>query len=47
VVPVEVASYLLNKKRKEILDLEMRRDLKITIKGDHSMLPGDNSIDCE
>ncbi len=46
-VPVDVAGYLLNNKRKEILDLEMRRDLKITIKGDATMLPGDSSIVCE
>jgi ribonuclease E len=46
-VPMEVADYLLNKKRKEILDLEMRRDLSISIEGDGSMTPGDSSIVCE
>ncbi len=47
VIPTEVADYLLNKKKKEILDLEMRRDLEITIEGASSMLPGDSSIICE
>ncbi len=47
VVPVEVADYLLNKKRKEILELEMRRDLNITIVPDPCMLPGDSAIVCE
>ena len=47
VVPDDVADYLLNKKRKEILDLEMRRDLSINIIGDRTLLPGDSSIDCE
>jgi ribonuclease E len=46
-VPIKVADYLLNKKRKEILDLEMRRDLSITIEGDGSMMPGESSIVCE
>jgi ribonuclease E len=45
-VPVGVANYLLNKKRKEILDLEARRDISITIHGDHEMIPGDSEIIC-
>ena len=44
VVPVEVAEYLLNKKRKEILDLEIRRGLSITIEGDNTMVPGKSKI---
>ncbi len=32
-VPSGVADYLLNKKRKEILDLEEKRGLSITIEG--------------
>jgi ribonuclease E len=44
VVPVDVAEYLLNKKRKEIVDLEVRRDLSIEIAGDQSMLPGESKI---
>ncbi|MFO7553802.1 MAG: ribonuclease E/G, partial [Desulfobacterales bacterium] len=47
IVPVEVADYLLNKKRAEILDLELRRGLSITIVSDSVMIPGDNKIICE
>lgn len=46
VVPPEVAKYLLNRKKKEILDLEMRRNLNIVIEGDRSMAPGDCAILC-
>ena len=46
VVPLEVAEYLLNKKRREILDLEERRNLSITIEGDGTMDPGENKILC-
>jgi len=46
-VPVDVATYLLNNKRSELLDLEDRRDLRITIAGDPSMIPGDARIVCE
>jgi ribonuclease E len=44
VVPPEVARYLLNKKRKEILDLEMRRNLEIDIEGDIAKSPGESEI---
>ncbi len=44
IVPVKVADYLLNKKRREILDLEIRRDLSITIDGDDVMIPGQSKI---
>lgn len=47
IVPQEVAGYLLNRKRSEILDLEARRNLIITIAADSSMVPGDNKIICE
>jgi ribonuclease E len=47
IVPSEVADYLLNKKRKEILDLEVRRDITICIEGDSSMAPGESNIICE
>ncbi len=47
IVPLEVADYLLNKKRKEILGLEVRRNLSITIEGDSSMTPGESNIICE
>ncbi|MBF0119493.1 MAG: Rne/Rng family ribonuclease [Desulfobacterales bacterium] len=46
-VPVEVASYLLNKKRKEILELEMMREIPITIEPDNNLPPGKNEIICE
>ncbi len=46
IVPLEVADYLLNFKRREIVDLEVRRDLKIQIEGNRSMVPGDSKIIC-
>ena len=46
VVPTEVAVYLLNKKRKEIVELEHRRDLTIEIEGNHTMTPGESNIIC-
>jgi ribonuclease E len=46
IVPVEVAEYLLNKKRREIVDLEVRRELSVEIEGDRSMVPGDSEIIC-
>ncbi len=44
IVPVDVADYLLNKKRKEIAELEERRNLSVKIEGDLSMTPGDSNI---
>ncbi len=44
VVATEVADYLLNKKRKDILDLEIQRDLTIRIEGDPRMLPRQSEI---
>lgn len=46
-VPTEVAAYLLNRKKKEILDLEMRRGISITIEPDDTMIPGNSRIDWE
>ncbi|MDY6831521.1 MAG: Rne/Rng family ribonuclease [Thermodesulfobacteriota bacterium] len=43
-VPAVVADYLLNKKRSELLELEARRDLAITITGDPAMRPGESDI---
>ncbi len=43
-VPLNVADYLLNKKRKEILDVEVRRNLTITIEGDPALQPGESRI---
>jgi ribonuclease E len=44
VVPLDVADYLLNKKRKEIAELEERRTLSVEIEGAQSMTPGDSKI---
>ncbi|MBW1643238.1 MAG: Rne/Rng family ribonuclease [Deltaproteobacteria bacterium] len=44
IVPVEVADYMLNRKRKEILELEERRGLRIIIEGDNTMTPGESKI---
>jgi len=45
-VPPDVAFYLLNKKKKEIYDLETRRGISIFITSDRSMMPGDDKIIC-
>jgi ribonuclease E len=47
IVPSVVADYLLNKKRKEILDLEISRSLSITIQGDNRLVRGMSKIICE
>ncbi|MCP4366894.1 MAG: Rne/Rng family ribonuclease [Deltaproteobacteria bacterium] len=47
IVPSDVADYLLNKKRKEILDLELNRNINIAIEADSSMIPGESNIICE
>ena len=44
IVPLDVADYLLNKKRKEIAELEERRTLSVGIEGAQSMAPGDSKI---
>jgi len=44
IVPTDVANYLLNKKRKEIMDLENRRRIDITIAGDEKLKPGESKI---
>ena len=43
-VPVDVADYLSNRKRRDIVDLEVRRDISVEIEGDLSMVPGDSKI---
>lgn len=45
-VPRQVADYLLNKKRSELLELESRRNLCIVITPDNRMIPGESSITC-
>jgi ribonuclease E len=47
IIPKPVADYLLNKKRKEISELEIRRGLSIHIEGDHNLLPDECNIICD
>lgn len=47
IVPVNVADYLLNRKRKELLDVEAKKNLTITIEGNPAMQPGESRIICE
>ncbi len=44
IVPPQVADYLLNKKRKELVDLEVKRNLSISIEADAQMQPGEDRI---
>ena len=46
-VPKAVADYVLNKKRKEITELEMQRGFALTIEGDDTMPPHECHIDCD
>lgn len=46
-VPKPVADYLLNKKRKEIIDLEMQRGFALTIEGSEDLTPNECRIDCD
>jgi ribonuclease E len=41
-----VADFLLNRKRKELLELEMKRDIRIVIESDPNMNPVDIDITC-
>mmetsp|Transcript_3101 Transcript_3101/g.1816 ORF Transcript_3101/g.1816 Transcript_3101/m.1816 type:complete len:487 (+) Transcript_3101:3990-5450(+) len=43
-LPADVSKYLLNKKRKEILELEERQNILITIEPDKDMMPGETKI---
>jgi len=45
-VPTDVASYLLNKKRKELFDLEIKYTSQINIEADFTMIPGNQKIVC-
>ncbi|MFO7753470.1 MAG: Rne/Rng family ribonuclease [Desulfobacteraceae bacterium] len=44
IVPTEVAEYLLNKKREEIIAIETKRNVSITIVGDPAMMSGEGKI---
>ncbi len=46
-VPMAVASYLLNRKRRELLDLEQQREITIAIEAAIHMEPGDSQIHIE
>ncbi|MCP3872217.1 MAG: ribonuclease E/G [Desulfobacteraceae bacterium] len=43
-VPNEVASYLLNKKREELTEIESKRKVSVTIEGDPDMVFGENKV---
>lgn len=43
-VPLDVASYLLNKKREELSQIESKKKVLIMIEGDSTMVSGDNKI---
>lgn len=43
----DVAGYLLNKKRGDILSIEEKRNISITIEAHGNMLPGESRIICE
>jgi ribonuclease E len=45
IVPPAVADYLLNKKRRDIVALEKRRNIIIDIEGDASLLPSESRIE--
>ena len=46
-LPSDVANYVLNKKRREILQFEQRREISIRIEADPSLVAGDNRITAE
>jgi ribonuclease E len=45
VVPLDVCSYILNKKRDDIIALEKRHKVKISVEPDTTMTPGDGTLD--
>ncbi|MDZ7642718.1 MAG: Rne/Rng family ribonuclease [Desulfurivibrio sp.] len=44
-LPMEVAQYILNKKREELLELEKEYGAEIVVEVDATMLPADNRLD--
>ncbi len=46
-IPKAVADYVLNKKRREILELEARRTLSVHIEGDEHLYPDECHISCD
>jgi ribonuclease E len=45
ILPVDVATYLQNKKRKELAGLESRYGIGIDLKGDPALAPGDGKLE--
>ena len=45
VLPIDVANYLQNNKRNELIDVEKRYGTNILIKADHSISPGGGKLD--
>ncbi len=45
ILPVDVADYVLNNKRKEVFDLEARRQVSIRIVGDSQMQPAESKFE--
>jgi ribonuclease E len=46
-VTIDVASYILNKKRAELLDIETKRGITVSVDGHAGMIPGESKIICE
>jgi len=46
IVPPAGADYLLNKKRRDIVELENRRNITIDIESDAGLLPAESRIEC-
>ena len=44
-LPVDVVTYILNRKRKELAELESRYGVTITLNGDPSQPPGGGELD--
>jgi len=44
-LPVEVTTYLQNRKRKELGELENRYNVRIVLNGDPSLSPGGGKLD--
>jgi ribonuclease E len=44
-LPMDVAAYLLNRKRKELADVENRYGVSIILQGDPSIPPGGGKLD--
>jgi len=46
IVPPAVADYLLNRKRKDLVEIETRRKITIEIEPDTALGPGESRIEC-